>query len=79
MDLGLYFKKRTVEAESSASSRKEVTERTYVEILKEDQEARKEIVEIQEEEDRQEETVEIRRRGWRCQTDGDSGYSGRRE
>ena len=66
MDLGLYFKKRKVEAEGSASmlaSRKEVTERTYVEI--------------QEEEGRQEETVEFGRRGWRCQTDGDSGYSGR--
>ena len=71
MDLRLYFKKRKVEAESSASIKeggdredeenREEDDREEIEILEEDQEARQEIVEIQEEEDgdaRQVETVE---------------------
>ena len=61
MDVTLYFKKRKVEAESSASINKggdrqdeenrEEDNREEIEILEEDQEARQEIVEIQEEED----------------------------
>ena len=66
------FKKRKVEAESSASIKeggdredeenREEDDREEIEILEEDQEAKIEIVEIQEEkdgDDRQEETVEI--------------------
>ena len=72
MDLRLYFKKRKVEAESSASIKegvdredeenREEDDREEIEILEEDQEARQEIVEIQEEkdgDDGQEETVDI--------------------
>ena len=61
MDVRLYFKKRKVEVEISASINKEgdredeenmeEDDREEIEILEEDQEARQEIVEIQEEED----------------------------
>ena len=61
MDLRLYFKKRKIEVESSASIKeggdreneenREEDDREEIEILGEDQEARQEIVEIQEEED----------------------------
>ena len=84
MYLGLYLKKRKVEAESSTcikeggdredEENREEDDREEIEILEDDQEARQEIVEIQEEEDgddRQEENCwNSLRKGWRCQAGG---------